>query len=565
MFHSSTIFLNYNIFKYFDAGGKNSADRSLLIDLMYWVSQNPPPAHLFLISGDKDFAGILHRLRMNNYNILLASPPGKASDVLCSAATIMWHWSSLLKGEDLIGKHFNHPPDGLFGSWYGNSKAPLQNPFSAAEQSTSLQNAEIHKPSSDVKLGPIPNSVVKKIRHILNSHPNGISITDLRAELTKNHVHLDKNLYGYKKFSQFLLAIPHIGDGNFLVRLVSSESPAPCESINLPSTTSVVKNDERGYAATTVLNGEGKNRDRYAHVPLFERGMEEDSKSLHPVSSQGKPIREYIEEKSSSPSFVERHVLKPLGSKKVVDVANASLSDIQLPPKDSEVSKTKTGFFNRSKTLPDNATVRSEDASPKILGKYTISGNHSAGDNHTTLENNDVGNHEAGKFKAMSENENPTRKEVDEVCRSYSLPAVDDSQVEKRPDGSAETYRKSSTFFSWIRSWWPFGKNSADSDDLTANQDKVVSNSEDLEETKPSDPDHDVIQSGKPELFSSGSFWSDMESFVFTPKGSLLLSQSKSRLECIIVLHLSYFLFCYGIWIVINFWPPYVHSFLVLI
>lgn len=93
----------------------------------------------------------------------------------------------------------------------------------------------------------------------------------------------------------------------------------------------------------------------------------------------------------------------------------------------------------------------------------------------------------------------------------------------------------------------------------------MVSNSEDLEETKPSDPDHDVIQSGKPELFSSGSFWSDMESFVFTPKGSLLLSQSKSRLECIIVLHLSYFLFCYGIWIVINFWPPYVHSFLVLI
>ncbi|KAI5403541.1 hypothetical protein KIW84_050921 [Lathyrus oleraceus] len=52
---------------------------------------------------------------MNTYNILLASP-GKAPDVLRSAATIMWQWASLLKGEDLTGKHFNRPPDGQFGS-----------------------------------------------------------------------------------------------------------------------------------------------------------------------------------------------------------------------------------------------------------------------------------------------------------------------------------------------------------------------------------------------------------------------------------------------------------------
>lgn len=91
-------------------GGKNSADRSLLVDLMYWVSRNPPPAHVFLISGDRDFAGILHRLRMNNYNILLASPES-APSVLCSASNIMWQWSSLLKGETLPGKLFNQPPE----------------------------------------------------------------------------------------------------------------------------------------------------------------------------------------------------------------------------------------------------------------------------------------------------------------------------------------------------------------------------------------------------------------------------------------------------------------------
>ncbi|KAJ1429716.1 hypothetical protein SESBI_08118 [Sesbania bispinosa] len=64
---------------------------------------------------------------MNNYNILLAIP-GRAPDVLCSAATIMWQWPSLLKGEDLTGKHFNHPPDGPFGSWYGNYRCLLKTP-----------------------------------------------------------------------------------------------------------------------------------------------------------------------------------------------------------------------------------------------------------------------------------------------------------------------------------------------------------------------------------------------------------------------------------------------------
>ncbi|KAJ7945292.1 40S ribosomal protein S10-1 [Quillaja saponaria] len=114
-------------------GGKSSADRSLLVHLMCWVSQNPPPAHLFLISGDRDFAGVLHRLRMNNYNILLASPES-APDALCCAASIMWHWNALVRGENLTGKHYNNPPDGPFFSWYGHDKVTLEDPFAARGQ-----------------------------------------------------------------------------------------------------------------------------------------------------------------------------------------------------------------------------------------------------------------------------------------------------------------------------------------------------------------------------------------------------------------------------------------------
>lgn len=124
---------------------------------MDWVSQNPPPAHLFFISGDTDFAGILHKLRMNNYNVLLATPTF-ASEVFHSAATIIWQWSSILKGQCLSGKHFNHPPDGLLSSWYGNYKMPVDKPFSAL---TSSQKVDIYEPSSDLPTNP--EAVVRQI------------------------------------------------------------------------------------------------------------------------------------------------------------------------------------------------------------------------------------------------------------------------------------------------------------------------------------------------------------------------------------------------------------------
>lgn len=535
MFHSSTSlsFQNCNVFEYFVAGGKNSADRSLLVDLLYWVSQNPPPAHLFLISGDRDFAGILHRLRMNNYNILLAIP-GKAPDVLRSAATIMWQWPSLLKGEDLTGKHFNHPPDGPFGSWYGNSKVPLEDPFSSADQSTSSSNVEIHEPSP----GGIPKSFMRRVRHILSSHPNGIAISDLRTELTKCDVSLGKSMFGYKSFSRLLLSIPHVqlkhlGHGSFCVHLVTSEPPEAFERSTAPSSASAVENDESGYTITPKLHNEGKNIDRDAHrTPLIsslhEKTDRDDSKSLKSIPSQGKPIKEFVSHKSS------------VGGEKVVDVANAQLSESQLSPNENDVSKNEMGSFEMgSKMLSDDDIVRSEDVSPKALEKKNPSGKPSAGTDYTILENNDITNCESGKSTAKSILEIQSRKEVDEVCHSPDSSAADDSLVEKRPDGCAETHSKRPTFFSWIRSWWPFSKSNAKA--AETHQNNVTSNFEDsksseldqtasqLEELKPSEPRHNVSHSGKPELFSSGSFWNDMESFVFTPKGSFLISQSKSR------------------------------------
>ncbi|CAK8567859.1 unnamed protein product [Lathyrus sativus] len=576
-------------------GGRNSADRSLLVDLMFWVSQNPPPAHFFLISGDKDFAVILHRLRMNNYNILLASP-GKAPDVLRSAATIRWQWTSLLKGEDLTGKHFNHLP------------VPLETP---SEQSTSSQNihvTEINDPSSDLKVGGgVPKSVISRIKNILSLHPKGITISELRAELTKYDVSLGKGIFGYKRFSRFLSSIPHVQlrhlkDGNYCVYLIPSANHEPSESSTALSTVSPLKNEEKGctttpklnsedkdinsqsislqgipieedmshksfgYTTTSMVHSEDKDMNRDVHrtpskSSVHERITEDGLKSLQSIPSQGKPIEENVSHKSS------------VGSEKVLNVSHEQLSESQLSSKDNDVYKNEIGSFKvRSMKFSDDEIVRSADVCPKVLEKYTTLGKLSAGTDHTMRVNNDLVNCESGKSIAKNKLEDQPRKEVDDHS-PYSS-AVDDSLVDKRPDVHPETYSKRSTFFSWIKSWWPFQKSNVKADDSTVYQKKVTSNLEDsklseldmtasnleepkpleqqhyvshsgkhegsklpeldqtasnLEKPKPLEPHQDVIHSGNPELFSSGSFWNDMESFVFTPKGSLLISQSRSR------------------------------------
>ncbi|XP_039684728.1 uncharacterized protein [Medicago truncatula] len=400
---------------------KNNTYKHFLMDLNDWVSTNPPPLHLFLIFGNRDFSssGILHRLRMCNYNILLACPGRAYVAALCHAATIMWEWSSMLKGDDLTGKHFNYPPDGPTYSWYENSNVPLENPFSVVELHTSSQNSEeeIYKPTLDIKLSQASKSFSSQVMKILCSHPNGISIGDLRAELTNCDMPLVKRFYGNKKFSNFLISMSYVqlqylGGDNFWVCLV-------------PSTTSAVKNNQNDGAATQKLPNDGKNMDRSADgVPKISSSCVnsegDDLKSFQSIPSQGKPLGEYADGKSSTPLFMDSIVHQPpneLQKKSLeLDVACAPLPQIQLLPNDNNISKKS-----------DNDVVKSDDGNPEILEKIIPSQNPSTSNDCTILENN---------------HEIPTRKEVDEVCRSPFT----------------------STFCSWISSWWTFWKSNAKSE-----------------------------------------------------------------------------------------------------
>ncbi|KAM0939841.1 putative NYN domain, limkain-b1-type, meiosis regulator and mRNA stability factor 1 [Dioscorea sansibarensis] len=240
--------------------GKNSSDRFFMADLIYWVSQNPPPMHFFLISGDRDFANILHRLRMSNYNILLASSDC-ASSVLWSSATIIWPWNGLVRGEDVVVKHFNHPPDGFYGSWYGHYKGVLDDPFENMDQTTISQPKEFMEQIADTKPRPIPKALVNGIRRILNLYPEGITLSELRAELMRNNLNMDKDFFGYKKFSHLLSSLtnilqfkPHLsGEGQPLVVSARKKLVEPVELTAKPVMEKTVSNEDKEQASTKSI------------------------------------------------------------------------------------------------------------------------------------------------------------------------------------------------------------------------------------------------------------------------------------------------------------------------
>ncbi|KAG2316781.1 hypothetical protein Bca52824_019903 [Brassica carinata] len=79
------------------AGVKDASDKKILVDMLLWAVDNPAPANIMLISGDRDFSNALHQLSMRRYTILLAHPP-HASAPLVAAAKNVWIWTSLASG-----------------------------------------------------------------------------------------------------------------------------------------------------------------------------------------------------------------------------------------------------------------------------------------------------------------------------------------------------------------------------------------------------------------------------------------------------------------------------------
>ncbi|KAI9165596.1 hypothetical protein LWI28_017106 [Acer negundo] len=542
-------------------GGKNSADRSLLVDLMYWVSQNPPPAHLFLISGDRDFASILHRLRMNNYNILLASPE-TAPNVLCSAASIMWHWNSLVRGEKLIGRHFNQPPDGPYGSWYGHYKVPLEDPFLFTERSACSRIGEVAEITSECKIRPVPvaeiaseskirpvpKSVLRQIRQILNSYPKGISITDLRAELNNSTVSIDKDLYGYGKFSRFLLSMRHIlelqskGDGQFLVLGVTQKAPEPFESS--PGT---CRNVEQDLSKSLKLNGEERHKngavDSKSTLMLStEVNVEKPPRKvqqapavsdkvasmdlLSPEVNVEKPPRKVQQAPALSdkvadmdPQEPSKEVQKPPPTDKELVEPVSAQEDAGHPPSviEQQDSATQVGFFKKNW----QRWFGGKDSQMKSLNiqqKCIVSGDNSEKISHSTPKKLCISGDSLDEKKVEKCMRSPS-PDADPVHLASLSSSSDKSGHESKVATSAEPrIDKAATSSGFIHrilircKFWSSSSDPVTLDDQTSEKLNQVDNNSQMHQE-----------------FSKDSFWCDMESFLDSARGSDIVSQSRTR------------------------------------
>ncbi|CAN6352964.1 unnamed protein product [Urochloa humidicola] len=361
--------------------GKNSSDRSFMADLVYWIAQNPPPVHFFLISGDRDFANLLHRLRMSNYNVLLACP-SSATGVLCSAATVMWPWEALVKGEDFSPKRFNHPPDGLHGSWYGHYKGALDDPFLEKESKEPImvpsdsEHCSVPSDSkhcsvpSDSNHCSVPQYVTDGILESLRPYPEGVQLSVLREILRKNNIHLGTDFFGHKRFSCLLQSMPDI------VEVVGPSSGQSQPRATLVSKRLLKPGDEssktRSSAQRNVRENNLTQTTQNDKRPFLMSTPEVNSKPL--TSSQSSPAQCNVRENKLTqtaqndtyPSLMSAPDVnsKPLSSSQSIDRSRSFKENVSENPPTFSVSSSPLFVLPEGQKKYQTADVRAETESP---------------------------------------------------------------------------------------------------------------------------------------------------------------------------------------------------------
>ncbi|KAJ9476622.1 NYN domain-containing protein [Pseudozyma hubeiensis] len=96
------------------SGRKDVADKMMITDLLAYAIDQPAPATVVLISGDRDFAYPLGILRNRGYNIVLVTPPIGAVPILEASANVVMSWR-----QDVLGVQANK--DGKPYSSYANN------------------------------------------------------------------------------------------------------------------------------------------------------------------------------------------------------------------------------------------------------------------------------------------------------------------------------------------------------------------------------------------------------------------------------------------------------------
>ncbi|KAF9466395.1 NYN domain-containing protein [Collybia nuda] len=79
-------------------GRKSVADKMLIVDMITHIIDNPAPATLVLISGDRDYAYAVSTLRLRRYRVVVICPP-RTHISLTTQASVHLDWDSEVLGE----------------------------------------------------------------------------------------------------------------------------------------------------------------------------------------------------------------------------------------------------------------------------------------------------------------------------------------------------------------------------------------------------------------------------------------------------------------------------------
>ncbi|KAM0905308.1 hypothetical protein ACQ4PT_017484 [Festuca glaucescens] len=524
------------------SSGKNSSDRSFLADLVYWVAQNPPPAHFFLISGDKDFANILYRLRMSNYNILLACPGSRTTSVLCNAATIMWPWEALVRGENFSPKRFNHPPDGLSGSWYGHYKGALDDPFVEAESEETIATPV----PSDFKLcrktkipvNAIPQCVVNGIQNALKSYPDGVRLSVLLEKLGKRNVCLGSDFFGHKKFSCLLQSMPDI------VKVIAPTAPYEIEPSAFWVNKRLPKPAEQSLkpSSSAEIDVKDNNLDQATH----------NDKQPPSFASTSFP-EQNCETLSSQQSIVgERSFKQTVYENPAASAVSSSPQDVlpedqqECPAADMNVQTelpTNHVEFDASRT-PSSLGVEDTVNSDGLLKRIWVLWNGPESAKCVVSPCHEGTSAEVVDLQTPQDHSTDQRSRLlnmtEEMGTLKSAPSV--LQNSKPCSGSTsiplckaggDTSKMSKGLFSWLTGWWKTEKSDADNSIINksvtdeANTD-MTDESESLKAST-CGSEQQVVN----KIFTKFYFWDVLGKHLSKPLASELVSKAKTREELI--------------------------------
>ncbi|KIS72113.1 uncharacterized protein UMAG_00535 [Mycosarcoma maydis] len=412
------------------SGRKDVADKMMITDLLAYAIDQPAPATVVLISGDRDFAYPLGILRNRGYNVVLVTPPIGAVPILEASANAVLSWR-----QDVLGIQTNK--DGKQHSSYTNNASGLppkpsatnttdhQPPstsdvsLSAGKSLGALKNKDQSPSERSLKLFDPLVRVLEQIKKEGNPKP-------LRSMVALRLIQQDKNVFsraGAAKWAEYaavaeaagIVKLGSSGQSGFEwvtlndnVQSAASSSPPTVPSTSSSSYSSApIRQKPVSHGSTSSSSSNDPKLKPF--LPLIEICNQ------HRSQSKSKPLCSYV---GSQLAILARHGIvdayalagvpgwrEYIAAAQKAGVARPALTDhggvlaVELHPRLFHLHSNQfTAYFNR---ITDTATTSSPSVDKKMpTAKRTFV---DSGSSKNTLKNEfTLTGASSGKGKALA-------------------------------------------------------------------------------------------------------------------------------------------------------------------